>query len=196
MNNWVPTFTGKRFDPSDPQPSQVCLEDLAHHLAHQCRYAGGTIRHYSTAEHCVRMARVGEKRLKTGLLLHDGPEAYISDVVSPVKNLDMMTPYRFMDDRLTDFIFKKYGVPYRVGSPEWYEVKDIDYAMVILEAGMVLPHPDNLSGSLKLGDQYGELACKMAVILQEGVKFRHWGWEAKFAETVFLETAESLGLHD
>lgn len=85
--SYISTFTG-RFWPMDPRASEVRIEDIAHSLAMQCRYAGHGRRFYSVAEHSVHVARrlmdCGWHTALTGLL-HDAPEAYLVDVPRPVK---------------------------------------------------------------------------------------------------------------
>ena len=82
------TYTGKAFDLLNPKPEMVCIEDIAHSLAHQCRYTGHTREFYSVAQHCVLMAEnpelPGDPMAK---LLHDADEAYIGDIAKPWKRL-------------------------------------------------------------------------------------------------------------
>lgn len=88
MANNIVTYTGKIFDLLNPKPEQVCIEDIAHSLAHQCRYTGHIQAFYSIAQHCVLMAEnkelPGDPLLK---LLHDAAETYIGDMARPWKRL-------------------------------------------------------------------------------------------------------------
>ncbi len=88
MKNHIITYTGKIFDLLNPSPDMVCIEDIAHSLAYQCRYAGHTQEFYSVAQHCVLMAQnsdlPGDPMAK---LLHDADEAYIGDIARPWKSL-------------------------------------------------------------------------------------------------------------
>ncbi len=88
MINRIITYTGKTFNLLTPEPEMVCIEDIAHSLAYQCRYTGHTREFYSVAQHCVLMARnsdfPGDPMEK---LLHDADEAYIGDIARPWKNL-------------------------------------------------------------------------------------------------------------
>lgn len=88
MNTEIVTYTGKIFDLLNPEPEMVCIEDIAHSLAYQCRYTGHTREFYSVAQHCVLMAENSDlpgDPLKK--LLHDAAEAYIGDIARPFKNL-------------------------------------------------------------------------------------------------------------
>ena len=85
----IETFTGGRFYPFDPRPSEVRLEDIAGSLAHTCRFGGHCQRFYSVAEHSLYVAREladhGERVQAYGLL-HDAGEAYVGDIPRPVKS--------------------------------------------------------------------------------------------------------------
>ena len=96
--DWQQTFTGKQFWPCDPRPEDVCLEDIAHALSLQCRFAGHCREFYSVAEHSVRVSWLieawnvregyaGAWRFTSCLaaLLHDASEAYCIDVPRPLK---------------------------------------------------------------------------------------------------------------
>lgn len=88
MNVEIVTYTGKIFDLLNPKPEMVCIKDIAHSLAHQCRYTGHTREFYSVAQHCVLMAEnpelPGDPLSK---LLHDADETYIGDIARPWKKL-------------------------------------------------------------------------------------------------------------
>lgn len=84
---WFTTYTGRRVDLGHPRPADVELEDVAHHLAHLCRFGGASRRFYSVAEHSVLVSYVVTPALALVGLLHDAHEAYLGDVVSPHKRL-------------------------------------------------------------------------------------------------------------
>lgn len=83
--DWIQTFTGRAFWPLDPRPEEVEIADIAHALAHQCRYAGHVRRFYSVAEHSVLLARSVSPKNALWALLHDASEAYLVDLPRPVK---------------------------------------------------------------------------------------------------------------
>lgn len=87
--DFMATYTGRQYWPCDPRPEEVFIEDIAHSLSLQCRYAGHCILHYSVAEHSVLIARwlrstYGPMTALYGLL-HDAPETYCVDVPRPLK---------------------------------------------------------------------------------------------------------------
>ena len=91
--SWCQTYTGQISYPLEPEREQVIsLEDIAHALAHQCRYNGHCKSFYSVAEHSVYVAE--EIYRKTSSyedamkgLLHDATEAYLGDMPRPIKAL-------------------------------------------------------------------------------------------------------------
>ena len=86
MKAEIVTYTGKLFDIFNPKPDLVCIEDIAHSLANQCRYTGHTKVFYSVAQHSVQMATSAElKGDPLVRLLHDAAEAYFGDIASPLK---------------------------------------------------------------------------------------------------------------
>jgi hypothetical protein len=87
--DFMQVYSGRQYWPCDPRPAEVFIEDIAHSLSLQCRYAGHCILHYSVAEHSVLIARwllpkYGPLMALHGLL-HDAPEAYCVDVPRPLK---------------------------------------------------------------------------------------------------------------
>jgi hypothetical protein len=82
---WVGTYTNKRFRPFDPRPEDVDIEDIAHSLAHQCRFNGHCGMYYSVAEHSLLVASNVAPEFALWGLMHDAAEAYISDIVRPIK---------------------------------------------------------------------------------------------------------------
>lgn len=96
--DWIGTFSGVQFWPLDPRPEEVRADDVAHALWNKCRWAGMCSRFYSVGEHSMRAAwGAGVLAREAGLarelivltvdatLLHDGAEAYLPDVPTPVK---------------------------------------------------------------------------------------------------------------
>jgi hypothetical protein len=86
--DFMQTYTGRKFWPMDPRADEVFIEDIAHSLSLQCRYAGHCHRFYSVAEHSVLIARhLRWEGVDVALwaLLHDASEAYLVDVPRPVK---------------------------------------------------------------------------------------------------------------
>lgn len=119
--DWMQTFTGRAFYPLDPAVPDIDPMDIAHSLAMQCRYNGHVRRFYSVAEHCVLMsdwvlANLGHiddlgddvRRLALWALLHDAPEAYVGDMVRPLKV--NMPDFCDADDRVMLAVAARFGL--------------------------------------------------------------------------------------
>jgi 5'-deoxynucleotidase YfbR-like HD superfamily hydrolase len=111
--DWIQTYTGKKFWPMDPHVDDVDIEDVAHALSMQCRYAGHCVDFYSVAEHSVLLSHyalhaLDDSRLALWLLLHDGSEAYLQDVVRPVKQ--HLTGYKSAETVVQDVVYCRYGL--------------------------------------------------------------------------------------
>lgn len=68
-----------------PNPARISIPDMAHRLALQCRFSGACSRHYSIAEHSINVAKFVPRRIAIHGLLHDAHEAYLGDVIRPLK---------------------------------------------------------------------------------------------------------------
>ncbi len=105
---FVSTYTGRQFFPLAPDPDQVDLEDIAHGLAYQCRFNGQTRKFYSVAQHSVMVARLVPKRLRLAALMHDAAEAYMGDLVKPLKQLFPL--FSSIESKVLSAIGQRYGI--------------------------------------------------------------------------------------
>lgn len=154
-NSTIQTFTGEMFDVFNPQMEHINLKDISHALSMLCRYGGHCREFYSVAEHCVLMAghfeKSGEPELARAALLHDATEAYMGDVVRPLKS--QLPLYRDVENRLQRLIFLNYGVYSEVPK----EVKIADLCITTDEREMLLlPRPWSIDPVEPLGV---ELQC-------------------------------------
>lgn len=137
---WLQTFSKKKIYPLNPDPAQVCIEDIAHALSAQARFSGHTVWPYSVAQHSIYVAEQLPPHLKLAGLLHDASEAYLVDLPKPLKVLPEFAPYRAAEDRLMSVIAGKYGFKWPLDPL----VEEVDYRMLVTEANqlMSLLHPD------------------------------------------------------
>ena len=118
--SYITTYTGKHFDPIQPEPGVFDLTDISHALSLLCRGNGHMKHFYSVAQHSIACAEEAKARgysarVQLGCLLHDASEAYLSDVTRPVKkDLDYYLKVEaLLQDRLWAFF-----IPGRVLSEE------------------------------------------------------------------------------
>ena len=105
---WIGTFTGKRFHFMNPLPGEICIEDIAHALALTCRFGGQCSTFYSVAEHSYRVALLIERQDRLAALLHDAHEAYLHDILAPIKYY--IFGYRELADNIQKEINKTFQV--------------------------------------------------------------------------------------
>ena len=182
---WVQT-TGKRaVDLLDPKPEQIDLEDIAWSLARQCRFNGHTILHYSVAEHSTLVSLIlGQQKqsreVQLAGLLHDAAEAYLGDIVSPVKRCLSDKAWAELDgiDRtLSRAIYSKFGLdPNLVGL---VAILQADLEILRRERDFFFPHQVRDWG-------IGNAVTKIPVNIQSH--------QPIYARDVFIERAQELGL--
>ena len=104
---YTQTFTGGRFYPFRPRAEEIHIEDIAQALSMQCRFNGHIERFYSVAEHSVRASRESKAvEVQRWALLHDAAEAYIGDIVRPVKR--MLPEMEAVEDGIMACIAKRF----------------------------------------------------------------------------------------
>ncbi len=81
---WMQTYSGKKFSFLDPQPEDVCFDDVIMALSQTCRFNGHCQGFYSVAQHSLGVAFL-VKTYKYTAILHDAPEAYYGDLSTPFK---------------------------------------------------------------------------------------------------------------
>lgn len=121
------TFTKKMFDPLAPEAELIDERDIAHALSLLCRANGHFPTFHSVAQHSLECreeakARGLSKRLQLACLLHDGSEAYLSDVTRPVKA--HMPLYLEMEAPLQEAIWNKF-----LGEPLTQEERDVVFGI-------------------------------------------------------------------
>lgn len=128
IDSYVETYTGKKFFFLDPKEEDFDIEDIAHALSLNCRFTGHCHSFYSVAEHCWHMSRLAPDNLALACLLHDGSEAYITDVASPIKQ--HLPEYKKLEDLILSRLFNKYKLEYPLNNA----VKYLDLTMLSTEA--------------------------------------------------------------
>lgn len=195
-NSAIQTYKGMFFDVANPTPDLIDIEDVAHALSLVNRYTGHTRVAYSVAEHSVRvlwavdcmldkvpgactMEQMARKpRLEAerdaillAALLHDGSEAYLSDLARPIKTIPAMQPYRDLERKLEEAVAKKWGLTF-----PWHPIiKRADNVLLATEKRDLMsepPTPWNLT--------------------EEPLPLTIKPWPAELAEYRFLEEFKAL----
>jgi hypothetical protein len=100
--NWFITASGEIADIEYPRRTVLLLYDIARSLSMQCRFNGHVSSFYSVAQHSVHVSRLVTQRYAREALLHDASEAYLGDVIRPLKEL--LVNYGYLESRWDGYI--------------------------------------------------------------------------------------------
>ncbi len=108
----IATYSGIEFFSLNPRVEDVRLFDIAHALSMKCRYTGQCHIFYSVSNHSVFVSKILEATGATVMeqfigLMHDGQEAYLPDVASPIKG--HIPGYREIEDRVEECVAEAFN---------------------------------------------------------------------------------------
>ncbi|MBR5421442.1 MAG: phosphohydrolase [Lachnospiraceae bacterium] len=149
--SYITTVSGKHFDPIAPQEELLDINDIAHSLAMVCRANGHMRIFYSVAQHSYSCAQEAEARglsreIILGCLLHDASEAYLSDVIRPVKK--ELPFYLEVEEKLQDMIWTHF-IGRELSEGEKQIIFEIDDEMLEMEFHQLMPE--------EIGDSWKKL---------------------------------------
>lgn len=137
----IRSFRGRKIQILRPRLEDVDLEEMAHALSHINRFGGHARFPYSVAQHSVHVMQYVERydapwaRLA---LLHDAPEAYLGDIVRPLKKSHALAPaYDKAERRWEEAIQEVTSVAWPAPMPQI--VKEGDIAVWKDEARWLFP---------------------------------------------------------
>lgn len=117
---WIAMAWGERVTPLAMELDMIDIRDIARSLARQCRFNGHLEGFCSVAEHSVHvMWLTGEALQREGVedtrmlrtaLLHDATEAYLGDLVRPLKKLPEFSFFNEAESQLYSVIARKYDL--------------------------------------------------------------------------------------
>ncbi len=175
----ITTYTGKKFSFIDPQPEDICIEDIAHHLSLICRFNGACRVHYSVAQHSVLVAEMVPQGAIPQALLHDAGEAYYGDITSPFKRVleEIGCSYCLNDkfkqilERVDKAIFAKFNIPWPISK----EIKRADNLMYDLECY------NFMHGDICIPEEFAQQGAMVP-------------WASENAEEAFLKRCRKVGI--
>jgi len=179
LNNTIKVSAGHYVDLANPDPATIEVRSIAAALSKVCRFGGHCPQFYSVAEHCIHATAMACSEGYTGdsliaVFLHDAAEAYIGDMVKPLKVT--MPQYGEAEQRIEAAIQAAFGVDFA----KWMDViKRFDRAMLKAEKVTMWPEDtEKWAGFSEIEDRV--------------VKFQFW--EPSQAEMQFLAMARTLQL--
>lgn len=147
--DWMLTVTGRRLYVGEPKLEDILVEDIAHALAKVTRFGGHTPGDglYSVAQHSVLVSIIYEAELQKqgipsapgsvlGALLHDATEAYLGDMIRPVKRA-VGRAYGDLEHLWERAITQRFGL-----SPVGTILKHADLRALATERRDLLPFAD------------------------------------------------------
>lgn len=109
-DNYIVMYSGAELEFLRPEPCKIQMSDIAHHLSQVNRFCGGLYRPYSVADHSVYVANLfeGEDELRRYALMHDATEAFLGDVIAPLK--DLLPGYKVIERLWTAAIATRFSL--------------------------------------------------------------------------------------
>ena len=175
---WILTATGRKFHYLANDPSEFHVPDMAAALSRMCRYSGHLSDKYdddiySVAQHSVYvywllLKKGAPKRVLPWAIAHDMPEAYWTDVPSPLKAL--LPNYKEMENNSAAIMRERYGIPYDEEIER--HVKWADMQILYAESQELTSIPSELwdDGLLDPRDTRNYLGFTLAVLYNQPIK--------------------------
>jgi len=151
-------YSGREVDIFNLKPNDIDIEDIAHALSNLCRYGGHCLFHYSVALHSVLCSyEEGTNLEKLAFLLHDASEAFVNDLVRPIKHRPEFEHYRLEEDKIQKIIFDKFNLEF----PFSQRVHDVDNQVLVKELKEVIIFPE----------EFLEVSSEQGISIREARKF-------------------------
>jgi len=111
---WMQIANGHLFHPLDPRTDEVFIEDIAQSLSRQIRYNGMSDGVINVAQHSCQCAWLaeqsgGDAKVQLAMLMHDAAEAYIGDMIRPLKVL--IPEFAKIEDKIMATIVERFNLP-------------------------------------------------------------------------------------
>lgn len=142
MSHVIQLSSGKYFSFTECRPQDIDIRDIAAALSKICRFGGHTRKLYSVAQHSVIVSRLVPPEHRLAGLLHDATEAYIGDMVRPLKN--MMPAFEALERDIWAVIANRFGLSFVLDS----SIKWADNVALVTEKRDLMPE-DNLRDKIE-----------------------------------------------
>lgn len=171
--DWMNTITGRDVHILTPRPEEIDPFDIAHALGMLCRYNGHVAEFYSVGEHCVLMSERVPADDALWALLHDATEAYLGDMIKPLKRADPV--YTAIEDQMMGVICERFGLDPACPA----SVKEADLRILVDERTALQPHRGRPWKSTENVTALGVPIC---------------GWDPNYAKDRYLARLQDLGV--
>ncbi len=170
------TSHGNRIDLNMPYDNVYSIEDIAVSLSNICRFGGHTKKFYSVAQHSVLVMHLAPAELKKEALMHDASEAYLGDVINPLKNI-LGEVYENIESWFMEALAMQFGFDFdQLEAIKPYDDTALELEYEALQRGNAVPLVTamNIHGMMD-NQQYGF-------------------WDNTTARVAFFEAAKKLGI--
>lgn len=166
-----------------PDPDDIDIHSIGAALSKICRFGGHVPRFYSVAEHSVLAATTAVEHEGVNcsaaikaVFLHDAAEAYIGDMIRPLKN--MMGEFRRIERLFERAIEQRFNVDFQEHGDL---IKRVDNILLLAEKKALFPNDKQLWTDLKD---------------VESVEIEFGFFQPQEAEIIFADTADKLRCSD
>ena len=112
LDGCINTISGRKVNLLDPQADQISINDIARGLANNSHFGGHVPEFFSIAQHCLIVCDfleetyAAEPKILMHGLLHDASEAYLGDMLKPLKV--HLPEFQEIENRFQQVIMVKY----------------------------------------------------------------------------------------
>lgn len=177
---WIVTASGREFDLLRPDALLVDIQDIAHALSLLNRFGGHSIEPMSVAQHShlvMCLCESSDPAVLRAALLHDAAEAYIGDIVSPLKRL---LEADLLETGVRAAISEALGEPWPLPPETAALVEKADRVALVTERNQIMPE----SKTPWQEDRDG--------VIPSDERIEPWPWRT--ARERFLAAARRLGI--
>jgi 5'-deoxynucleotidase YfbR-like HD superfamily hydrolase len=146
------TADGVYFNFEQPDPKTVSINAIARGLSNICRFGGQCDPFYSVAEHSIWVSRIVPEEFALAGLLHDAPEAFLGDMVKPIK--ERLHDYQALEKVVEPVVLGVFGI---TKLPP--EVKQADIVMLATEQRYLMKNHDEWKWTGKVEPLDIKLEC-------------------------------------
>jgi len=116
----------------------ISIKDISNSLSKIPRYLGHNIQNksYTVAEHSIILSNIVPSEYKLEALLHDATEAYIGDIVAPLKS--NLIGIQLLEESILEKIIERFNL----SKTKLKEVEKYDISLVQKEAKLLFPKAD------------------------------------------------------
>lgn len=133
------TSSGVYVNYVSPHVDVIRIQDIAHGLSNECRYAGQAREFYSVGQHCVLASYLVPNVLAMEALFHDATEAYLKDLPTWLKML--LPGYKEIEEKFEVVIRTKFNLPLEtvLRANNKKIIKEVDYKLLATEKRDLMP---------------------------------------------------------